>query len=143
MDVNQTYWGDHFAAYTDHESLSSTPETNRMLHVNHSSIRKLSQFAEIKQVLCWILKHRGIENKILNVLCFLAVTLLRQCMYFITGVHIYLYWYFFFCCCCSFLSFFLRAAPTAYGGFQARGPIGAAAAGLHHSHSKAGSEPHL
>ena len=36
-----------------------------------------------------------------------------------------------------------RAAPMAYGGSQAKGQIGAAAAGLHHSHSNAGSEPHL
>ena len=36
-----------------------------------------------------------------------------------------------------------RAAPTAYGGSQARGPIGAAAASLHHSHGNAGSEPPL
>ena len=35
------------------------------------------------------------------------------------------------------------AAPAAYGGSQARGPIGATAAGLYHSHSHAGSEPHL
>ena len=35
-----------------------------------------------------------------------------------------------------------RAALTAYGGSQARGLIGAAA-GLHHSHSNAGSEPRL
>ena len=32
-----------------------------------------------------------------------------------------------------------RATPMAYGGSQARGP----AASLHHSHSNAGSEPHL
>ena len=31
----------------------------------------------------------------------------------------------------------------AYGGSQARGPIGATAAGLHHSHSNKGSEPLL
>ena len=31
-----------------------------------------------------------------------------------------------------FLSFF-RAAPAAYGGSQARGPIGAVAAGLHYT----------
>ena len=31
----------------------------------------------------------------------------------------------------------------AYGGFQARGQIGAAAAGLRHSHSIAGSKPPL
>ena len=47
----------------------------------------------------------------------------------------------------SSLSFFLfclfRAAPAAYGGFQARGLIRAIAAGLHHSHSHTRSEPHL
>ena len=32
---------------------------------------------------------------------------------------------------------FSRAAPAAYGGSQARGPIGAVAPGLHHSHRKA------
>ena len=31
----------------------------------------------------------------------------------------------------------------AYGGSQARGPIVAAAAGLHHSHSNGRSEPRL
>ena len=39
-----------------------------------------------------------------------------------------------------FFVFFFRAAPTAYGGSQARGPIGTTAGGLHHSHSNAGSE---
>ena len=41
--------------------------------------------------------------------------------------------------------FFLlfRAAPVAYRRSQARGLIGAAAAGLHHSHSKWESEPPL
>ena len=43
------------------------------------------------------------------------------------------------------LFFFLifMPVPVAYGGSQVRGQIGAGAAGLHHSHSKAGSEPHL
>ena len=36
-----------------------------------------------------------------------------------------------------------RVAPVAYGSSQARGQNGAAAAGLHHSHSNAGSEQHL
>ena len=35
------------------------------------------------------------------------------------------------------------AAPMAYGGSQARGLIGAAAAGLRQSHSNTGSEPRL
>ena len=38
---------------------------------------------------------------------------------------------------------FLGPLPAAYGSSQARGLIGAVAAGLHHSHSNAGSEPHL
>ena len=45
---------------------------------------------------------------------------------------------------CFFLSFLLfRAAGAAHGSSQARGGIGAAAAGLHHSRSNAGSEPRL
>ena len=35
------------------------------------------------------------------------------------------------------------AAPVAYGGSRARGPIRAVAAGLRHSHSNSGSEPLL
>ena len=38
---------------------------------------------------------------------------------------------------------FSRATPAAYGGSQAQGRIGATAAGLHHSHSKAGSKTSL
>ena len=44
------------------------------------------------------------------------------------------------------LSFFFglfRPAPAAYGGSQATGPVRAIAASLHHSHSNAGSRPHL
>ena len=36
-----------------------------------------------------------------------------------------------------------RATPSAYGGSQAGGHIGAVATGLHHSYSNVGSEPHL
>ena len=42
-----------------------------------------------------------------------------------------------------FLFLVFRATPTAYGNSQARGLIGATAAGLHHSHSNVGSKPHL
>ena len=45
----------------------------------------------------------------------------------------------------NFILFFLvlfRAPPAACGGSQARGQIRAVAAGLHHSHSSEGSEPH-
>ena len=42
----------------------------------------------------------------------------------------------------SFLIFFclFRATPTAYGGSQARDPIGAVVAHLYHSHSNTRSE---
>ena len=49
-----------------------------------------------------------------------------------------LFFYFFF-----FSLLLSRAASAAYGGSQARGPIRATAAALHHSHSNTGSEPHL
>ena len=42
-----------------------------------------------------------------------------------------------------FYVFWGGAALTAYGNCQAKGRIGATAAGLHHSHSIMGSEPHL
>ena len=44
-----------------------------------------------------------------------------------------------------FIYLLFKATPKAYGGSQARGPIRAAAAGLHHSHShsNSGSEPCL
>ena len=45
------------------------------------------------------------------------------------------YYYYFFVFIYLFILLF-RAAPTAYGGSQARGPIRATAAGLHHSHSR-------
>ena len=38
---------------------------------------------------------------------------------------------------------FFRATPMACGGSRARGLVGAVAAGLHHSHSNARSEPLL
>ena len=41
-----------------------------------------------------------------------------------------------------FFVFFSRAVPIAYGGSQARGPIGAAAASLRQSHNNARSELH-
>ena len=42
-----------------------------------------------------------------------------------------------------FFSLPFRAAPTAYGGSQAKGQIEATTAGICHSHSNAGSEPCL
>ena len=38
---------------------------------------------------------------------------------------------------------FFRATPAVFGSFQARGQIGAIAAGPHHSYSHARSEPCL
>jgi len=52
----------------------------------------------------------------------------------------FLFFFFFFFW--SFLTF-LGLLPTAYGGSQVRGLIGAVATGLHQSHSNAGSETRL
>ena len=51
-------------------------------------------------------------------------------------------WFVCVCCCCCHCCLFclLRAAPRAYGSSQAKGQIGAAAASLGHSHSKARSK---
>ena len=51
--------------------------------------------------------------------------------------------FFFFLIFLFCLFAFSRAAPVAYGGSQARGRIGAVAAGLHQSHSNLGSELRL
>ena len=56
------------------------------------------------------------------------------------GLNSILFFFFFFL---SFVFCLFRAALPAYGGSQARGLIGAPAAGLHHSHSHTGSKPCL
>ena len=60
---------------------------------------------------------------------------------------IYLFIYFIFVFCLLVVVVVIVAiswaAPSAYGGSQARGPIGAVATGLGQSHSNAGSEPRL
>ena len=43
----------------------------------------------------------------------------------------------------KFFGFFFRAAPMAYRGSQAKGRIGATAAGPRHSHNNKGSKPCL
>ena len=52
----------------------------------------------------------------------------------------FFFFFFFFFFCLFAISW---ATPTAYGGSQARGRIGAIATGLRQNHSNAGSEPHL
>ena len=60
-------------------------------------------------------------------------------------IKLYLIFFFFFLIFLFLFSFFFfpaffRVALAAYGGSQARDLMGATAAGLHHSHSKARSE---
>ena len=42
-DGYQTYRGDHFIMYANVESLCSTPETNIISYVNHTSIFKMKK----------------------------------------------------------------------------------------------------
>ena len=55
----------------------------------------------------------------------------------------YIYYFVRWCLIIIFFFWHFRATCVAYGSSQARGRIGAAAAGLHHSHSNMGSQPHL
>ena len=48
-----------------------------------------------------------------------------------------------FLVCLLILFLFFLFTSVAYGGFQARGGIGAAATGLYHSQGNTGSKPHL
>ena len=57
---------------------------------------------------------------------------------FMEVISFFLFFFFF-----VFFFAFSRATLVAYGGSQARGPIGAAATGLRQSHSNAGSESRL
>lgn len=38
MDVNWIYCGNHFAVHTNIKSICCTPETNKMLYVNNTTI---------------------------------------------------------------------------------------------------------
>ena len=60
-------------------------------------------------------------------------------MFIIEAIFFILFFFFVF----SFFALLVRAAPTAYGGSQARDLNGASTASLQHSHSNAGSEPCL
>ena len=57
-----------------------------------------------------------------------------HCVVSIT-IHVFAFLFYFY--------LFFRAVPIAYGGFLARGQIGATAASLHPSYSNAISEPSL
>ena len=71
-------------------------------------------------------QQRGLLPQVVASLVELSSSFLRNTPFF---------FFFFFC-----LFAISRAAHVAYGGSQARGPIGAIAAGLRHSHSNMGSE---
>ena len=65
---------------------------------------------------------------------------LSVCPLLFNGLFMFYFKLFLFFFCLSAISW---ATPSAYGGSQARGCIGAVASGLHQSHSNLGSEPHL
>ena len=58
-----------------------------------------------------------------------------------SGKEHFIFYLFIYLCICLFA--ISSAAPVAYGGSQARGPIRAVATSLHQSHSNVGSEPRL
>ena len=65
------------------------------------------------------------------------------CVGFPWNISFFFFFFFVFCLFVVVAISWAAPAPAAYGGSQARGPIGAVATGLRQSHSNAGSEPHL
>jgi len=57
--------------------------------------------------------------------------------------YFYLFIFLSFLCVCVHVCVFSRATPSAYGGSQARGPIGAVASSLLQSRSNSESKPCL
>ena len=90
---------------------------------------KISKLAELK------IARMGSKNS-LGGLVGIIVRISYSCFLPLILGPVYSFFFFFFLC-------LFRAAPGAYGDSQARGLIGAAAAGLCHSHSNARSEPCL
>ena len=115
-------------AYT---TATATPDLNHICNLHHNVLP--FQFCEISP-------HSLQQHQILNSLRgakdrthLLMDT--SQVLNLLSPDGNYLNYFFFFCP--------FRATPTAYGGSQARGPVGAVAASLRHSHSNAGSKPCL
>ena len=79
------------------------------------------------------IKYRKQKTKNKNILYSKSSNFYHMIKLYITLV----FFFFFFC-----LFSFSRAAPPAYGGSQARGPIGAVAPGLNQGHSNPGSKQH-
>ena len=105
-------------------------------------IEAVYSFSDLNLVITYFFKgkSRRFPNEIFDDNCrsFCWYFFPRFCNLFSLDLH-------FFCLLLLllFLSFvFSKATPTAYGGSQARGRIGAIATGLHHSHSNARSLTH-
>ena len=100
----------------------------------------LKQFFKVMELDLCILQSSGTsENKNLSSSLFLAKKK-KNTLVFMQELLLGAYYYFFFY---FFIFWLFKAAPTAYGGSQARVPIRATAAGLHQSHSNSGGEAHL
>ena len=72
------------------------------------------------------------------VTCIFHLTVCREHLYMVININSTIPFLLLFC-----LFAFSWATPAAYRGSQAKSPIGAVAAGLHHSHSNSGSEMRL
>ena len=75
-------------------------------------------------------------NNLVPFKCQNATQYIENVQYMLLPLWVFLFVFFFFFA-------FSRAAPAAFGGSQARGPVGAVVAGLNQSHSNEGSEPRL
>ena len=125
----------------------NTPPSYKLLSLFYRQgnwgLKRLSSLSEVTLPISWprmadprlqltsvtrLLSRAGKSSNSTNIVNALV---LRMSPFLFWGSKIRLYMFFFF---------LFRAASAAYGGSQARGRIGAAAANLHHSLSSAGSK---
>ena len=108
---------------------------SRNLEAFHDQLYRI--FPQTHVALIWIQSTDMIifiyMNKYLAAEAFLQLYTME--LHFRKPLFFFFFFFFFFC--------LFRATPVAYGGFQARGLIGAVAASLHQSHSNTRSEPRL
>ena len=126
--MSQTHFSTHTTHTLTHGLIFSSKRPLFYLHLpaNLTIIKgKQQPTASLNPSVCKTLLHYRMPHRNLQQTFSSETILLKQQFWFLN-----FFFFFFFC----------LFGAAAYGGSQARGPIGAVAASLHHSHSNSGSK---